>query len=78
MQLAASMCTIASSCHTTRPSLSVLCCAVLMLCRGMVTVVILIIFYTAPLSVLAEVFATRSSASLYLPFAVMNMVRIFS
>lgn len=41
---------------------------------GTVTVVILIIFYTAPLSVLAEVFATRSSASLYLPFAIMNMV----
>lgn len=43
---------------------------------GTVTVVILIIFYTAPLSVLAEVFATRSSASLYLPFAIMNMVGV--
>jgi hypothetical protein len=40
-----------------------------------VTVIILIIFYTAPLSVLAEVLSTRSSATLYLPFAVMNLVR---
>lgn len=39
------------------------------------TVIILIIFYTAPLSVLAEVLSTRSSATLYLPFAVMNLVR---
>lgn len=42
--------------------------------RGCATVFILIIFYTAPLSVLAEVFRTRSSAALYLPFAVMNAV----
>lgn len=39
------------------------------------TVTILVIFYSAPLSVLAEVFATRSSATLYLPFAIMNLVR---
>lgn len=38
------------------------------------TVIILVVFYSAPLSVLAEVFATQSSASLYLPFAIMNMV----
>jgi hypothetical protein len=36
-------------------------------------VFILLIFYTAPLSALAEVFRTRSSASLYLPFAAMNV-----
>jgi hypothetical protein len=37
-------------------------------------VFILLIFYSAPLSVLAEVLRTRSSASLYLPFAAMNVV----
>eukprot|EP00878_Enallax_costatus_P035882 GHUV01040127.1.p1 GENE.GHUV01040127.1~~GHUV01040127.1.p1 ORF type:complete len:217 (+),score=21.48 GHUV01040127.1:162-812(+) len=41
---------------------------------GYTTVFILLIFYSAPLSVLAEVLRTRSSAALYLPFAVMNMV----
>jgi hypothetical protein len=43
-------------------------------CRGCTTVLILLIFYSAPLSALAEVFRTRSSASLYLPFAAMNVV----
>lgn len=43
-------------------------------CRGYTTVLILLIFYSAPLSALAEVFRTRSSATLYLPFAVMNTV----
>jgi hypothetical protein len=42
---------------------------------GSCTVAVLVIFYSAPLSVLAEVFASRSSAGLHLPFAVMNMVR---
>lgn len=49
-------------------------CPLVLVCRGTVTVAILIIFYTAPLSVLAEVFATRSSATLYMPFAIMNLV----
>jgi hypothetical protein len=49
-------------------------CLPVLVCRGTVTVAILIIFYTAPLSVLAEVFATRSSATLYMPFAIMNLV----
>lgn len=39
---------------------------------GTTTVAVLVIFYSAPLSVLAEVFATRSSAALYLPFAAAN------
>lgn len=43
-------------------------------CRGCTTVLILVIFYSAPLSALAEVFRTRSSATLYLPFAAMNTV----
>jgi hypothetical protein len=37
-------------------------------------VFILLIFYSAPLSALAEVLRTRCSASLYLPFAAMNVV----
>jgi hypothetical protein len=37
-------------------------------------VFILLVFYTAPLSALAEVFRTHSSASLYLPFAAMNVI----
>ncbi|KAF8061939.1 SWEET6B [Scenedesmus sp. PABB004] len=41
---------------------------------GSTTVFILIIFYCAPLSVLAEVLATRSAAALHLPFACMNAV----
>jgi hypothetical protein len=41
-----------------------------------VTVGILIVFYSAPLTALAEVFRTRSSATLYLPFAAMNLVRV--
>ncbi len=43
-------------------------------CRGTITVFILLIFYGAPLSVFAEVLRSRSSAALYLPFAVMNMI----
>lgn len=35
---------------------------------------ILLVFYSAPLSALAEVLRSRCSASLYLPFAAMNVV----
>eukprot|EP00877_Chromochloris_zofingiensis_P005579 jgi/Chrzof1/15021/Cz09g24080.t1 len=41
---------------------------------GTTCVIILLIFYTAPLSAVAEVLKTRSSATLYLPFACMNVV----
>ncbi|WIA18167.1 hypothetical protein OEZ85_009642 [Tetradesmus obliquus] len=41
---------------------------------GCTTVFILLVFYSAPLSALAEVLRSRCSASLYLPFAAMNVV----
>jgi hypothetical protein len=37
-------------------------------------VFVLLIFYSAPLSVIAQVLRSRSSAGLYLPFAIMNVV----
>jgi hypothetical protein len=43
-------------------------------CRGFITVFILLIFYGAPLSVLAEVLRTRNSVSLFWPLSVMAAV----
>lgn len=42
--------------------------------RGFITVFILLIFYGAPLSVLAEVLRTRNSVSLFWPLSVMAAV----
>ncbi|KAK9808574.1 hypothetical protein WJX73_010693 [Symbiochloris irregularis] len=41
---------------------------------GLLANLILLIFYAAPLSTVAEVFRTRSSASLYWPLSLMNVI----
>ena len=43
-------------------------------CRGLLANAILLVFYASPLSTVAEVVSTRSSASLYAPLCAMNVV----
>ena len=48
------------------------CC--ILLCRGITANVVLLIYYSAPLTTMKEVILTRNSASLYWPLSMMNVL----